>query len=116
MADGIATTILTKDQNGELIDADFELIVELYKRESVDPSRNWETAIGGLLDRWEITISEKRIMGETGKHNFELEYSGPMPYGVKYGILQVTLIRPDGKRLYAVHDMLSLTEVEYTHL
>jgi len=115
VADGIATTILIKDQNEEPIDADAELIVELYRRESADPSRSWETAIGELLDRWEITISEKRIVGETGEHNLELEYS-VVPQGVEYGILQVTLIRPDGKRLYAVHDMLSLTKVEYTHL
>ncbi|MFC1787501.1 hypothetical protein ACFLY8_05700, partial [Halobacteriota archaeon] len=119
VADGIATTIHIKDQNGGLIDADFEVIFELFERGTTKdfvPSHNWETAMGGLLDRWERTISEKRVMGKTGEYNFELEYSEPIPYGMEYSILQATLIRPDGKRLYAVYDMLSLTEVEYTHL
>ncbi|MDD3421795.1 MAG: hypothetical protein PHS47_05820, partial [Methanocellales archaeon] len=117
VADGIATTINIKDQNEEPIDADAELIVELYKREGAfDLCEPWETAIGELLERWEITISEKRMMGsKTGEYNFELEYS-VIPQGVEYSILKVTLIRPDGKKLYAVYDMLSLTEVEYTHL
>ncbi|NYT01087.1 MAG: hypothetical protein GKB99_05135, partial [Methanocellales archaeon] len=119
VADGIATTIHVKDQNGEPMNADAELIFELYERSTTKdfvPSHNWETAIGGLLDRWETTISEKRTMGKTGEYNFELQYSSTIPFGAEYGLVQLTLIRPDGKRIYAVYDMLSLTEVEYTHL
>ncbi|MFC1787520.1 hypothetical protein ACFLY8_05830, partial [Halobacteriota archaeon] len=116
------TVIYVKDKNDMHVNTDAELIFELYERKTTDDGSS-ETAIGGLLDRWERTIREKSIVGESGGHEFRLQYSNtprdwtispildspyPRPYGVEYGILQVTLITPNGKRFYVAKDNVSL--------
>ncbi|NYT00450.1 MAG: hypothetical protein GKB99_01815 [Methanocellales archaeon] len=109
------TTIYVKDQNGDPIEADGELILELYERKPTDDGSS-KTEIGVLLDRWEKNISEKSVVGESGGHEFRLQYSNmsrleypySRPYGVEYGILQVTLVTSDGKMFYAVNNDVSL--------
>lgn len=107
-ADGIDVKIYIKDQIDRIIGIDGELIVELYERNT--EVHDWEVAMGRLLGRWEITLleSEKMIRDEAGGYGLRLIFPQEIPYLVKYGILQVTLTTPDGKKFFVVKDMVSL--------
>ena len=106
VADGIDTIIYIKDQIDRVIDAEGGLILELYERRS--DVHDWEAAMGRLLGRWEETIRERSIRDEAGGYWLRLIFSEEIPPVVKYGILQATLITPDGKRFYAVKDRVPL--------
>ena len=106
IADGIDAKIYSKDQIDRVIDTDGELIFELYERRT--DVHDWEAAIGRLLGRWEETTSERSIRDAAGGYSFRLIFSEEIPPVVKSGILQATLITPDGKRFYVIKDRVSL--------
>ena len=106
VADGIDAIVYIKDQIDRVIDTDGELILELYERNT--DVHDWEAAIGRLLGRWEETINEKSIKNQEGGYSLRLIFPQEIPYVVSQGILQATLITPDGKRFYVVKDRVSL--------
>jgi hypothetical protein len=106
VADGIDAIVYIKDEIDRVIETDGELILELYERNT--EVHDWESAVGRLLGRWEETINEKSIRNEEGGYSLRLIFPQEIPYVVSQGILQATLITPEGKMFFAVKDRVSL--------